>query len=118
MGSPTSQAESYGVNASIDWKEGYAVIVNSAAETEFATRVALDLFGESKVESNGPAYTASEDFAFMLERVPGSYFFIGNGAQGSAGSCHVHNPGYDFNDEIIAPGAAFWISLTNEFFKT
>lgn len=114
----TSQAESYGVNASIDWKEGYAVLVNSAAETEFATRVALDLFGESKVEANGPAYTASEDFAFMLERVPGSYFFIGNGAQGSAGSCHVHNPGYDFNDEIIAPGAAFWISLTNEFFKT
>jgi hippurate hydrolase len=109
------QAESYGVQASIDWREGYAVLVNTPNETEFATRVALKVFGVNRVEPNGPAYTASEDFAFMLQKVPGSYIFIGNGGPGTRGACHVHNPGYDFNDEIIAPGAAFWIALVERF---
>jgi hippurate hydrolase len=109
------QAESYGVQASIDWREGYAVLVNTPNETEFATQVALKLFGADQVEPNGPAYTASEDFAFMLQKIPGSYIFIGNGGPGTRGACHVHNPGYDFNDEIIAPGAAFWIALVERF---
>jgi hippurate hydrolase len=47
----------------------------------------------------------------MLNQVPGSYFFIGNGGAGTPGACMVHNPGYDFNDEIVAPGAAFWRAL-------
>ena len=111
------QAESYGVHATIDWRNGYAVLVNTAQETEFATQVALKVFGSDWVEPNGPAYTASEDFAFMLQQVPGSYIFIGNGGAGTTGACHVHNPGYDFNDEIIAPGAAFWYALTEEFLK-
>jgi hippurate hydrolase len=109
------QAESYGVQAYIDWREGYAVLVNTPNETEFATQVALRTFGASRVEPNGPAYTASEDFAFMLQKVPGSYIFIGNGGPGTRGACHVHNPGYDFNDEIIAPGAAFWTALVEGF---
>ncbi len=109
------QAESYGLQASVDWREGYAVLVNTPDETEFATQVATKVFGADQVESNGPAYTASEDFAFMLQKVPGSYIFIGNGGPGTRGACHVHNPGYDFNDEIIAPGAAFWIALVERF---
>ena len=111
------QAQSFGVQASIDWREGYAVLVNAPEETEFATNVAMKLFGAERVEPNGPAYTASEDFAFMLQKVPGSYIFIGNGSPGTQGACHVHNPGYDFNDEIIAPGAAFWQALVDEYFK-
>jgi hippurate hydrolase len=109
------QAESFGVQAYIDWREGYAVLVNTPNETEFATQVALRTFGADRVEPNGPAYTASEDFAFMLQKVPGSYIFIGNGGPGTRGACHVHNPGYDFNDEIIAPGAAFWVALVERF---
>lgn len=111
------QAESYGVQASIDWREGYAVLVNSPVETDFATQVAIKVFGSDRVEPNGPAYTASEDFAFMLQKVPGSYIFIGNGGPGTRGACNVHNPGYDFNDEIIAPGAAFWSALAGEYLK-
>lgn len=111
------QAESYGVQAVIDWRDGYAVLVNSQVETEFATQVALKLFGSGRIETNGPAYTASEDFAFMLQKVPGSYIFIGNGGPGTKGACNVHNPGYDFNDEIIAPGAAFWLALVGEYLK-
>ena len=107
----TLQAQSYGVQADIDWRDGYAVLVNSARETDIATAVATRLFGAENVEPQGPPITASEDFAFMLNEVPGCYFFVGNGGPGTAGGCNVHNPGYDFNDDIIAPGAAFWTAL-------
>ena len=109
------QARSYGVEARIDWREGYAVLVNSPEHTAFAVDVATKLFGNDRVTPNGPALTASEDFAFMLEKVPGSYLFVGNGGPGTAGACMVHNPGYDFNDDLIEPGAAFWVKLVSEF---
>lgn len=113
----TSQAESFGCTAEVDWKEGYCVLVNSESETNFARQVALDLVGAERVVLNGPPLTGSEDFAFMLEKVPGSYFLIGNGDGDSAGACMVHNPGYDFNDDNIATGSDYWIHLTKEFFK-
>ena len=109
------QAASFGVLASIDWREGYAVLVNTHQETALATDVALKLFGTDRVDPNGPMFTASEDFSFMLQRVPGCYFFVGNGGPGTPGACNVHNPGYDFNDDIIAPGAAFWVALAERF---
>ena len=113
----TSQAESFGCTAEVDWKEGYCVLVNSESETNFARQVALDLVGAEHVVLNGPPLTGSEDFAFMLEKVPGSYFLIGNGDGDTAGACMVHNPGYDFNDDNIATGSDYWIHLTKEFFK-
>lgn len=111
------QAASYGVHSHIDWQPGYAVLVNSPAETTLATRVATELFGADRVLANGEPLTASEDFAFMLEKVPGCYFFVGNGSTGTPGGCMVHNPGYDFNDAIIEPGAAFWTRLVEEYLK-
>ena len=113
----TSQAESFGCTAEVDWKEGYCVLVNSESETNFARQVALDLVGAERVVLNGPPLTGSEDFAFMLEKVPGSYLLIGNGDGDAAGACMVHNPGYDFNDDNIATGSDYWIHLTKEFFK-
>lgn len=109
------QAQSYGVEASIEWREGYAVLVNSPRETALAVAVASELLGPEKVDADGPMFTASEDFAFMLQKVPGCYFFVGNGGPGTPGACAVHNPGYDFNDEIIAPGAAFWCRLVEAY---
>jgi len=64
----TSQAESFGCKAEVDWKEGYCVLVNSENETNFARQVALDLVGAERVILNGPPLTGSEDFAFMLEK--------------------------------------------------
>jgi hippurate hydrolase len=109
------QAQSYGVEASIDWREGYAVLVNTPNETALAVEVATQLLGAERVDAQGPMFTASEDFAFMLQKVPGCYFFVGNGGPGTLGACNVHNPGYDFNDEIIAPGAAFWSRLVKTY---
>ena len=108
-----AQAESFGVAAQIDWKPGYAVLVNTRAETAFAREVAVELVGEAQVTLQGPPLTGSEDFAFMLERVPGSYLLIGNGT--GEGGCMVHNPGYDFNDHNIAIGSAYWVLLAERF---
>ncbi len=111
----TAQAESFEVQAQIAWRPGYAVLVNTPAETAFAREVALELVGDERVTLQGPAVTGSEDFAFMLERVPGSYLLIGNGDGDSAGACMVHNPGYDFNDANLPVGAAFWVLLAQRF---
>ena len=111
-----AQAECFGVQAEVDWRPGYPVLVNTSAETAFAGQVAVELLGAGRVNLNGPAITASEDFAFMLDRVPGCYLFIGNGAVGTpSGACMVHNPGYDFNDDNIAVGAAYWVLLVQRF---
>ena len=113
-----AQAESFGVHATVAWRAGYSVLVNTPAETAFARQVALELLGADRVTLQGDALTGSEDFAFMLERVPGSYLLIGNGTAGegcSHGACMVHNPGYDFNDDNIAIGAAYWVLLAQRF---
>ncbi|QTN23781.1 amidohydrolase [Rhizobacter sp. AJA081-3] len=112
-----AQAESFGVTAQVDWKPGYAVLVNTPAETAFAREVAVELVGAERVTLQGPPLTGSEDFAFMLERVPGSYLLIGNGTGEGAGEggCMVHNPGYDFNDANIGIGSAYWVLLAERF---
>ncbi|MEY4732157.1 MAG: putative hydrolase YxeP [Pseudomonadota bacterium] len=111
----TAQAESFGVRAEVQWRQGYCVLVNHSAQTEFARQVALDLVGPERVTLNGPQLTGSEDFAFMLEKVPGSYLLIGNGVGDSAGACMVHNPAYDFNDDNIATGASYWVALVQAY---
>ena len=112
-----AQAESFGVQAHVDWKPGYAVLVNTPVETAFAREVAVELVGAEHVTPQGPPLTGSEDFAFMLERVPGSYLLIGNGTGEGAGEggCMVHNPGYDFNDHNVAVGSAYWVLLAERF---
>ena len=110
-----AQAESFGLTANINWRKGYAVLINSPAETEFARNVAADFFGHAAITRQGPALSGSEDFAFMLEKIPGSYLFIGNGD--APGTCMVHNPAYDFNDGNIAIGATFWCELVGQYLK-
>jgi hippurate hydrolase len=111
----TAQAESFGVRAEVEWRQGYCVLVNHLEQTNLARQVALDLVGPERVTLNGPQLTGSEDFAFMLEKVPGSYLLIGNGDGDSAGACMVHNPAYDFNDDNIATGSAYWIALVKAY---
>lgn len=116
------QAAAYGCEASIDYQAGYPVLVNAEAPTEFLVEIARQVFGEAQVDPNGAPLSGSEDFAYMLQQVPGCYIFIGNGDNGhslgrSIGPCSVHNPHYDFNDEILPLGANLWITLAQQFFK-
>jgi hippurate hydrolase len=117
-----SQAASFGVQAEIDWRPGYPVLVNEPTWTERARQVARQTFGPGRVTAHGQALTGSEDFAFMLEEVPGSYLLVGNGdgsggsgnAAAAPGACMVHNPGYDFNDAILGDAARFWVALVED----
>lgn len=112
-----AQASSFGVEAAVDYRQGYSVLVNTPNETEFAREIGRKLVGPDNMEPQCGALTASEDFAFMLEQVPGCYLFIGNGEHGAPGGCQVHNPGYDFNDHNLPIGAAYWAMLAEHFLR-
>jgi len=109
----TSQAAVYGARAEVDYQRRYPVLVNDAQMTGLARQVALDWLGEDGLIPQMQPLTGSEDFAFLLERCPGSYLIIGNGD--GEGGCMVHNPGYDFNDDCLATGAAYWVRLAQRF---
>jgi hippurate hydrolase len=102
-------AQGFGAKAEValDWK--FAPTVNDPREAEFAAGVCAALVGAERVQRDPPLVMASEDFSFMLEKVPGCYLNIGNGSGET--SCEVHNPGYDFNDAALPFGAAFFVRL-------
>jgi hippurate hydrolase len=104
-----STAAAFGAHAEVDFRALFAPTVNDPREAEFAARICTELVGADHVERDPPLIMASEDFSFMLERVPGCYINIGNGA--GEGACEVHNPAYDFNDEALPLGAAFFARL-------
>lgn len=95
-----SIASGFGAEAEIDYRVIFAPTVNNAAEAALFADAAADLVGEENVQRDGPPTMASEDFGFMLERVPGAHMFLGNGD-----SPPVHNHLYDFNDDAIPYGA-------------
>ncbi len=112
----TSQAESFGATATIQPLNGCPVLCNGAEETLFAADVAARLFGEDKVHRNTAPVMGSEDFTYMLEANPhGCYLLTGNGD--NEGYSALHNPGYDFNDQLIVPCASYWVGLVNEYLK-
>ncbi|AVD90561.1 M20 aminoacylase family protein [Pseudomonas sp. SWI44] len=108
-----SQAESYGCRVSIEHRPAYPVLVNHAAENAFAQQVGVELLGAEAVDGNTRKLMGSEDFAWMLQRCPGAYLFIGNGLQRPM----VQNPAYDFNDDILLTGAAYWGALVERWLE-
>lgn len=109
-----AQAQSFGVSAEIDFQRGYPVVMNAPKETALAREVGRELVGEEWLSESEPR-SASDDFAFMLERVPGAYLWVGNGAGDEYGATMNHNPGYDFNDGILSVAAAYWSLLSVRF---
>ena len=89
--------------------EGYPVTFNTQAETAIALKAAQAVAGDTCVNQNPTPSMGAEDFSFMLQEKPGCYIWIGNGS--SENSCLLHNPHYDFNDEILPVGAAYWVKL-------
>jgi hippurate hydrolase len=79
-------------------------------------RVMQEVAGAGNVHADVPPAMTAEDFGFMLEKVPGAYGFIGNGAGGQPG-INLHNAAYDFNDDILGLGASFWDRLVRQWFE-
>ena len=105
---------------SFEFVRNYPPTVNSAPEAALARRAMQSLVGEAQVLDQEPTMGA-EDFAFMLQALPGAYCFIGNGegdhrAMGHGGGpCMLHNPSYDFNDDLIPIGATYWVQLARQW---
>jgi amidohydrolase/hippurate hydrolase len=89
---------------------GYPACVNTEAEVALAARAAARVVGEDKVDTACTPRMGSEDFAYMLEQRPGAYVFIGAARPGQDNP-PVHNPYYDFNDDILPLGAHYWVEL-------
>ncbi|HKX07717.1 MAG TPA: M20 aminoacylase family protein [Stellaceae bacterium] len=102
-------AAAHGATARLDFRRGYPPLVNHARETGIACDAAALVVGEANVDRNGTPRMASEDFSYMLEARPGAFIFLGNGD--GEGTCDVHNPRYDFNDEILPVGASYFARL-------
>ncbi|MHB1123444.1 MAG: M20 aminoacylase family protein [Ramlibacter sp.] len=113
----------HGGTGELQFYRAYPPLVNWDEPTDFAARVAEEVFGADKVERDTPQHGGAEDFSFYLEKVPGSYLFLGNGdgdhREGryvGMGPCELHNPNYDFNDALLPVGSTYWVRLAQAFF--
>ena len=103
------QAAAYSVTADIKIEVGYPATVNNAEKVDFAADVAREVSGEAAVDPNTGMEMGAEDFSYMLNARPGAYFFLGQGE--GAG---LHNPNYDFNDDVSPFGASFFARLVEK----
>jgi metal-dependent amidase/aminoacylase/carboxypeptidase family protein len=100
--------------------DAMALAFNHPKETAFAGKVLEDLVGPLQLNTQEPTMGA-EDFAFMLQKKPGAYCFIGNGEGGhrlpghGEGPCMLHNPSCDFKDDLIPLGASYWVKLVQSW---
>jgi hippurate hydrolase len=104
-----------GARGTVDFVSGYPAVVNRPAAVDLAAAVAAAIVGAENVDAESAPVLGSEDFAYMLEEKPGCYVFIGNGA--GDGTCMIHNPGYDFNDDVVTLGATYWVKLAQAFLR-
>ena len=105
--------QAHGAELRFSYQRVFHATTNHPAETEHALAAAQATNPAELVEYPCDAMTASDDFAHMLLEKQGAYVFIGNGSD-SVGGCALHNPHYDFNDEILVTGVRFWINLVQQ----
>ncbi|MEF8710379.1 MAG: M20 aminoacylase family protein [Candidatus Accumulibacter propinquus] len=107
----TGIASAFGAQISVRFDHRYPPTVNSVAQSEVCRQVATALLGPDKVRTNELPSMGAEDFAYMLREKPGCYVWLGNGP--GTGGCTLHNPHYDFNDEILPLGVNYWVRLVS-----
>jgi len=118
-----SIAEAYGCSVDFAFSRNYPPTINHEAETAFARRVLGEVVGPENVVDFEPTMGA-EDFSYYLQKIPGCYFMIGNGdgahREGGhgLGPCMLHNPSYDFNDDLIPLGATAWVRIAESWLNT
>lgn len=110
-------AAAFDAEITFAFKRNYPPLINHAEQTAFAVGVMQQIVGVDNVNAQVEPTMGSEDFAFMLQHKPGCYVFIGNG-EGEhrdmghgLGPCNLHNPSYDFNDDLLPIGATYWVQL-------
>ena len=117
-------AAAFGATIEFRFHRNYPPLINHDLETQFAVGVMEEVVGKDRVDSQVEPTMGSEDFAFMLLEKPGCYVFFGNGdgehrMQGHGlGPCNLHNPSYDFNDDLLPIGATYWVRLAERFLSS
>ena len=104
-------ASAHGCSADFNIERLFDPLVNDPAATTIAAEAAVSLVGDAAVDRAAAPVTGSEDFAFMLGRVPGNYIFLGNGVEADGSYAPVHTPRYDFNDAALPLGIRYWVAL-------
>lgn len=107
----------HGASGELSYNKVIPVLVNTAVEAQNAINSAMAVAGEHNIDANIEPTMGAEDFAFMLEKKPGAYIFMGNGGIDQGSPCMLHNPGYDFNDQAIKWGVAYWCQLVEQLLK-
>ena len=102
----------FGATMTMRYDERYPPLINEARATDWAASIAADIVGADNVDPGYAPTMGGEDFAFMLQAKRGAYIFIGNGS--GEGGCMLHNPHYDFNDEVLPLGASYWARLVEK----
>ncbi|HGO5291251.1 M20 aminoacylase family protein [Photobacterium damselae] len=107
------QCMAAGVDYKYNFNNSFLSTINTPEETDHAVKAALTVAGEDKVNGSCQPFTISEDFSFMLREAKGCYILVGNGV-GECGGTALHNPHYDFNDNILMSGVNFWQTLVGQ----
>jgi amidohydrolase len=108
--------QTFGATAEVHYQRVYPATINSAHEAHFAADVATELLGADNVVRDLPPSMGAEDFSFMLQKKPGAYLRLGQGADaGSGTNCFLHNARYDFNDAVIPLGSALFAGLAERY---
>ena len=105
-------ASTFEMTATLRYERRYPATVNTPEETQHALAAAVALVGAANVDTDPMPAMASEDFAFMLQAKPGCYIWLGGGR--GADTPGLHNPHYDFNDDALAIGASYWVTLAEQ----
>lgn len=109
-----THAQLAGATAQVKMWWNAAPVVNDEASVHAALNAAQRIAGKDAVDGDMTPLTAGEDFSWMLQQCPGAFIFIGNGRRLGAGGGNLHMPNYDFNDEAIPFGIAYWLSIVRE----
>jgi hippurate hydrolase len=109
-----AMAAMHGATAEFSISWGTTPLVNHEDQTKVAADAARALVGEAAVDDKAVAVTGGEDFCFMLQAKPGAFIFIGNGVGADGKAPGLHTPKFDFNDEIIPLGAAWWVEMVHQ----
>jgi amidohydrolase len=116
-------AQAFDATVDFRFKRNYPPLINHAKETAFAVDVLQSIVGAEHVDAQVEPTMGAEDFAYMLQEKPGCYVFIGNGegdhrsAGHGLGPCNLHNPSYDFNDDLLPIGATYWVRLAETYLQ-
>jgi hippurate hydrolase len=105
-------AEAFGAQADLTFERTYPALINEEASTALAKAAAEAVVGEARVVPMTQPTMGGEDFSFMLEKRPGNYIMLGAGRTGN--DPQVHNPDYDFNDDLLPIGASYWATLVEQ----